>query len=158
MLNTRSACFTLVLLTCFSGTVLAHHGVTGLYDTSRPIALTGTVTEATFSPPHPVISIRIEQADAPGGDLGRPDEITGPIATRAEDVGRVREIEFSPVRTFYNLGRRVQVGDKVTVVALRNCRPPHQLRSSWIRLPGGEIVSYAAGLHKRTDGCRPRQS
>jgi hypothetical protein len=141
-----------------TGAVFAHHGVTGLYDTSRPVALTGTVTAASFSPPHPVISLRVERAAPPAGDLGRPDEITGPIAARDEDVGRERKVEFSPVRPFYAIGRSVRVGDRVTIVALRNCRAPHQLRSSWIRLADGAVVSYAGGLHRRADGCSSPRS
>jgi hypothetical protein len=151
-----SVAFAAVLLP--GGMALAHHGVSGLYDTSRPIALTGVVTAARFAPPHPVISVRVEDAAAPAGDLGRPDEITGPIAVRDEDVGQVREVEFSPMRIFYELNAELRPGDRVTIVALRNCRPPHQLRSSWIRLPDGETVSYGGGLHRRADGCPSSRS
>jgi hypothetical protein len=145
-----------VLLT--GGMAIAHHGVSGLYDTSRPVALTGVVTTARFTPPHPVISVRVDDAGAPGGDLGRPDEITGPITARREDVGQVLDVEFSPVRAFYALNGALRPGDRVTIVALRNCRPPHQLRSSWIRLPAGDTVSYEGGLHRRADGCPSSRS
>lgn len=153
MFGRRTVAVTLAVLVLSAGTVLAHHGVTGRYDTSRPIVLAGTVTQATFSPPHPVLAVRIEAAEPQAVEINRPDEVTGPLVARPEDVGQVREIELSPVRTFYDLGDRVRVGDRIMVVALRNCRPPNQLRSSWVRLSDGQVVSYTGGLHRRVDGC-----
>jgi Family of unknown function (DUF6152) len=144
---------TLSFLTILSSAARAHHGVTGLYDTSQPILIAGTVTEATFSPPHPVISVMVEAAEPPEGDVGRPDEFTGPIQLRADDVGQVREVEFSPVATFYDLRDRIRVGDRVVIVALQNCEPEQQLRSSYIALSDGEVISYTAGLHRKVDGC-----
>lgn len=141
------------LLVASGGAVLAHHGVTGFYDTSTPIALSGIVTRATFRPPHPVLYVRVEASESPSGDVGRPDEFTGAFVTRPEDVGEVREIELSPVGTFYDLRDQVRVGDRITLVALRNCEPPHELRSSWIQLSDGQIVSYVGGLHRKVDGC-----
>lgn len=142
------------VLVLSGGAVVAHHGVTGRYDSSRPIVLTGTVTRATFTPPHPTLSVRVEAAEPPAREtVGRPDEFTGPFVARPEDAGQVREIEFSPVRLFYDLGDRVRVGDRVVVLALRNCLPPHQLRSSWIQLSDRQVVSYTGGLHRTVDGC-----
>lgn len=133
----------------------AHHGVTGLYDTSMPIVLAGTVTQTAFTPPHPVISVRVETAEPklPAAAGLRTDEFTGTANVRSEDVGKVRDVEFSPVRIFYDLADTVKVGDRIVIVALRNCRPPHQLRSSWMQLSDGQIVSYEGGLHRRADGC-----
>src|SRR5687768_14046179 len=81
-----------------TGIVSAHHGVTGRYDASAPIILHGTVTAATFSPPHPVFTVRGETKELPATDLGRPEEYFGPLRTRAEDVGVERDVELSPVR------------------------------------------------------------
>lgn len=141
-------------LTALPGAALTHHGVTGQYDTSTPIVLAGTITAATFAPPHPVLSIQVEDEELRIGEVDRPDEFTGPFVQRAEDAGEMREIEFSPVSTFYDLRDEVSVGDRVVVLALRNCLPPNQLRSSWIQLADGEVISYAGGLHVRVDGCR----
>ena len=141
------------MLTVMVGGAGAHHGVTGLYDSSQPILIAGTVTEATFSPPHPVISVQVEAAEPPTGDLNRPDEFTGPIQLRPGDIGQVREVEFSPVATFYDLRDRVSVGDRVVILALKNCEPEQQLRSSWITLSDGEVISYTGGLHRKVDGC-----
>lgn len=136
-----------------SGAATAHHGVSGQYDTGTPIVLAGRITRATFSPPHPVLMVEVEGGELQVGDVGRPDEFTGPFVQRPEDLGEVREVEFSPVGTFYDLRDRVAAGDRVVVLALRNCLPPHELRSSWVQLADGEVVSYEGGLHEKVDGC-----
>lgn len=141
------------LLALSGGAVLAHHGITGRYDTSAPVAITGTVTDATFTPPHPVFSIRAESAEPPNVEGNLPDKFTRPAVARPEDVGQVHEIEFSPVRTFYQLGDRVRVGDRVAVLALRNCTPPHQLRSWWIQLADGQVVSISGDWARGVEGC-----
>ncbi|WP_235776835.1 hypothetical protein [Pseudorhizobium marinum] len=133
--------------------VSAHHGVTGRYDASAPIILHGTITAATFSPPHPVFTIKGEAEELPAAGLGRPEEYFGPLRTRAEDVGVERNVELSPVRLFYELADKLRIGDQVTIVALQNCLSPHQLRSTWLRLPDGEVVSYAGDWARGVDGC-----
>jgi hypothetical protein len=145
--------FVISALVLSDGTVQGHHGIGGRYDTSKPIVLSGTVTRATFSPPHPVFFLRVDAAKPPALKLNRPDEITGPLLVRPEDAGKVREIELSPVDTFYGLRGKVRVGDRITVVALRNCLSPNELRSSWVQLSGGQVASYAQGLHRKVDGC-----
>lgn len=136
-----------------AGSVLAHHGVTGRYNASRPILISGVVTATTFAPPHPVLSVRVEQQEIPGGELGRPDEYFGPVAVRPADVGQVRVVELSPVRMFYDLEHKLKPGDRVTLVVLRNCLSPHQLRSTWLRLANGEIASYTGDWAPGVDGC-----
>jgi hypothetical protein len=136
-----------------TGSVLAHHGVTGRYDASQPILISGVVTATTFAPPHPVLAIRVEQREVPGGELGRPHEYFGPVAVRSEDVGQVRVIELSPVRMFYDLENKLRPGDRVTLVALQNCLSPHQLRSTWLRLENGEVASYTGDWAPGVDGC-----
>lgn len=136
-----------------AGAVLAHHGVTGQYDAATPIVLSGVLTAATFSPPHPVLSIRVDAAELPDFEVGRPGEYFGPAVVRAEDVGEVREIELSPVRMFYDLADRLSIGDRVLVVALRNCLPPHELRSTWVRLDDDTVVSYTGDWAPGVDGC-----
>ncbi len=136
-----------------AGAVFAHHGVTGQYDAATPIVLSGTLTAATFAPPHPVLAVRVDTAELPGFDVGRTGEYFGPAVVRSEDVGEVREVELSPVRMFYDLADRLSIGDRVLVVALRNCLPPHQLRSTWVRLDDGTILSYTGDWAPGVDGC-----
>ena len=141
------------LVFALSGVVGAHHGVTGQYDASVPIVLSGTVTAATFAPPHPVLTIRTGSAELPAFELGRSQEYYGPAVVRPEDVGTDREVELSPVRMFYDLAGQVEVGDQITILALRNCLPPHQLRSSWLRLSDGEVISHPGDWAPGVDGC-----
>ncbi|MBB4003656.1 MAG: hypothetical protein V7704_00105 [Aurantimonas endophytica] len=146
-------CGVAVTMLSLAGGVLAHHGVTGQYDAATPIVLSGIVTDATFSPPHPVITVQVDAPELPPFEVGRPAEYFGPSVVRTEDVGEVRKIELSPVRMFYDLADRLSVGDRVVVVALRNCLPPHQLRSSWVRLEDGAVVSYTGDWAPGIDGC-----
>ncbi|WP_207477256.1 DUF6152 family protein [Arenibaculum pallidiluteum] len=147
------ACGVAFTILCLTGTVLAHHGVTGRYDAATPIVLSGTITAATFAPPHPVLSIRVDTAELPAFEVGRPAEYFGRAVVRAEDVGKVREIELSPVRMFYQLSDRLSVGDRIVIVALRNCLSPHQLRSTWLRLSDGTVVSYTGDWAPDVNGC-----
>lgn len=132
---------------------LAHHGITGKYDASIPIVLVGEVTATAFSPPHPVVTVRVVSGDLPDYELGRKNEYFGPPVVRKEDVGAERVVELSPVRLFYDLKGRLKVGDRVTIVALRNWLPTHQLRSTWLRLSNGEVISYQGDWAPGVNGC-----
>ncbi|WP_340117243.1 hypothetical protein [Pelagibius sp. 7325] len=146
-------CAAVVATLGFAGAVTAHHGVTGQYDAATPIVLAGTVAAATFAPPHPVLSVRVDQVELAAGAIGRPDEYFGAPVVRPEDVGELREVELSPARMYYNLAERLSVGDRVLLVALRNCLPPHQLRSTWLQLEDGTILSYESDWAPTVDGC-----
>lgn len=135
------------------GAVFAHHGVTGQYDGAVPIVLQGTVTAATFSPPHPIMSVEVTGTTLPEFEVGRVEEYFGPAVVRPHDVGRVVQVEFAPARMFYDLADSLQVGDEVTIVALRNCLPPHQLRSNWLRLPDGAVLSYTGDWAPSVEEC-----
>ncbi len=135
------------------GGVFAHHGVTGQYDGAVPIVLHGTVTAATFSPPHPVLAVEVTGRTLPDFEVGRAEEYFGPVVIRPEDVGQVLQVEFAPARMFYELSGQLRPGDEVTVLALRNCLPPHQLRSSWLRLSDGKVLSYTGDWAPSVDGC-----
>ncbi|WP_246333217.1 hypothetical protein [Aureimonas mangrovi] len=147
-------CVVAALALGVAGAARAHHGVTGQYDAATPIVLSGTLTAAAFSPPHPMLSIQVDTNEPPAFVVGRPDEYFGPAVVRPEDVGPVREVELSPVRMFYDLADQLSVGDRVVVVALRNCLAPHQLRSTWLRLSDGTVVSYTGDWAPGVDGCR----
>lgn len=144
---------TLIGLAIATTVAFAHHGVTGRYDASQPILISGQVVETTFSPPHPTLSIRVAAGSVPTEDLGRPREYFGPVVSRAEDAGLVRTVELSPGRMFYDLEQKLRPGDRVTLVALQNCLSPHQLRSTWVRLSGGEVISYTGDWAPGVDGC-----
>lgn len=140
-------------LSVVSSVAIAHGGVTGRYDASRPILISGMVVEATFSPPHPTLSIKVDVGSVPTEDLGRRLEYYGPVVSRPEDTGQVRMVELSPVPMFYELEGKLQPGDRVSLVALENCNSPRQLRSTWIRLTRGQIISSTGDWAPGVDGC-----
>jgi hypothetical protein len=132
----------------------AHHGFTGRYDTDKPLFLVGTVMSLAASPPHPVVTLRVEpSAIAPPSGSDRPTELTGDFPQGIPLAGQTVQIEFPPVQTFFALRDRLKPGDPVEIVALRNCRPPNQLRSQWIRLPGREIIQREGRLSYMARGC-----
>lgn len=131
----------------------AHHGFTGRYDMSRPVWLAGEVRRASFAPPHPTIVVAPEAGAAIAEPSRRPAELRGPITAWSGPAGIMPEVEFPPVQTFYRLGERLRVGDRVELIALRNCLPPHQLRSQWLRLSDGAIVEREGRLSYMVDAC-----
>jgi Family of unknown function (DUF6152) len=133
----------------------AHHGFTGRYDTDRPIFIVGTVDAVSSAPPHATITLVVApSAIAPPTGADRPGEITADmIAADPSVVGRRVTVEFPPIAAFFALGDTVKPGDVVEIVALRNCRAPHQLRSQWIRTPGREIVRREGRLSYMARGC-----
>ncbi|WMT91928.1 DUF6152 family protein [Pelagibacterium sp. H642] len=142
-----------ISLLSIMGSASAHHGLTGRYDASQPLGLSGVVVQTVFAPPHPVLTIRVDTDELGDFEVGRPEEYFGPVITRSVDLGDEHAIELPPVGMFYALNARLQVGDRITVVALRNCLAPHQLRSTWLRLADGEIISYTGDWAPSVDGC-----
>lgn len=132
----------------------AHHGFTGRYDTGAPIILSGVVRRASFSPPHPTVTITVDASPPALDGVRLPGEFTGRPAFAQQQAGQLVEVEFPPVQTFYRLGDRLRTGDRVTILALRNCLPPHQIRSQWVRLADGSVVEREGRLSYMVDGCR----
>jgi hypothetical protein len=132
---------------------LAHHGFTGRYDTNNPIWIEGVVERLATAPPHPTMRVRIDSPAPSPGVIVAPSELTGPIRALSDGAGRAVEVEFPPVAAFYAMGEKVRVGDRVAIIALRNCRPPHQLRSQWLRLSSGELIERAGRLSYQSRGC-----
>lgn len=116
---------------------LAHHGRQGAYDISRPIAIEGVVTAASFTPPHPVVTVWVDARPRAAGAAGFPGFEGVAAINRAEDAGAVRVVEFSPLPQFMALQGQVAVGQRIQVMVFRNCRGAHDLRGQWVRLADG---------------------
>lgn len=130
----------------------AHHGLGGRYDRSAPVWLEGPVTTAYFGQPHAELSILVS-ASAP------PTPVPSAIGAFAEGLvawsgGETVEVEFPPVRLFFALDGRIRSGDRVAVVALRNCEPLGQLRGQAIRPPDGVWVVREGRMQAEVAGCR----
>ncbi len=130
---------------------LAHHGFGGRYDRSTPVWLEGVVEDAFFGYPHAEIVLRADR-DPDLGDL--------PVTASEFDAGLAVyegddtvEIEFPPVQLFFALEGRIDVGDRIAVIVLRNCEPPHQLRGQWVRLADGEQVLRRGTMQEEVLGC-----
>jgi hypothetical protein len=131
----------------------AHHGFTGRYDTDRPLLLTGEVIATSTSPPHPTVTLRVDTEAAAPPREPLPAEFTGPATFAHEHAGQTRQVEFPPVGTFFDLGKALKAGDRVQILALRNCNAPHQLRSQWIRNASGAVIQREGRLSYMQRGC-----
>lgn len=140
-------------LATIADAALAHHGFEGRYDISRPIYLDGFVRSASFRPPHPTLSLAIR------ADLRRPEslldgeEFARDLVVREEDRGRTLDVEFPPVRLFFDMAGRLAIGERIAIVAYRNCSPPSQLRGQWVRLADGTTFVRKGRMQSEVRGC-----
>ena len=142
-----------VVLMLLGAGAAAHHGFTGRYDRSAPIYLEGVVVEAYFGYPHAELTLEVDP-DAVGIALpAGAAEFADGLTYWRDPLGPRPEIEFPPTRGFFDLDGRVRPGDRVAVVALRNCEPPHQLRGQWIAVPDGTAVLRSGRVQDEVDGC-----
>lgn len=132
---------------------LAHHGFGGSYDRSAPVYLEGTVQRAYFGQPHAELVLTVDAAvQSATLDETAQAFADGLTFWRAE-FGASPEIELPPVRLFFDLETRVRPGDRIAIIALRNCDPPHQLRAQWIAPPAGEPVVRRGRMQTEVSGC-----
>ncbi len=136
----------------------AHHGFSGRYDISRPIWIEGVVTRAYFGQPHAELTVRTDQAlRLPSSlpDLAGAGDIIegGALQVRDDTRGREVSVEFPPISAFFGLGRRVSAGDRVSVIAFRNCEAPHQLRGQWVQPATGTPVARSGRVQSQVRGC-----
>jgi hypothetical protein len=137
-----------VLLALIPVAVMAHHGFGGRYDRSAPVLVQGVVVNAYFGQPHPEITLDTD----PATDLPAllPERLSAGLVPWTEATATV---EFPPIGTFFGLDSTVAAGDRVTIVALRNCDPPHQLRGQWISIKGQGEAEATGRVQTEVDGC-----
>ena len=140
------------------GVATAHHGFSGRYDLGYPVWIEGEVSEAYFGQPHAELTIRVSDSIAvpePAPDLGPTDRFidVSAMVVRPETVGQPVVVELPPTQQYFSLSDRIAVGDRVAIVALRNCEPPHQYNGQWLRLEGGETVARSRAMSYMIDGC-----
>lgn len=129
----------------------AHHGFRGRYDRSKPFWLEGAVRNAYFGQPH--AAIRIDPSV-----MVRPPDVAAAVEPFADGLQAwpVRdevEIEFPPVRLFFELDGRIQLGDLIAVIALQNCEPLNQLRGQAVRLSNGEWIVRSGRMQSEVASC-----
>jgi hypothetical protein len=131
--------------------VLAHHGFGGAYDRSQPIFIEGIASTAFFGQPHPEIVLTIAP-DTPLPASPPAGFETGLVAWSGASGAKVI-VEFPPIGTFFDLDGSVVPGDRIAVIALRNCEPPHQLRGQWVRLADGSEAQTTGRVQSEVNGC-----
>jgi hypothetical protein len=155
--NVLGSTLALPLAISFAQPARAHHGFTGRYDVTSPFWIEGEVVRAAFAPPHPVITVRLAAAVLPTGELPQAPEMAGALRLPAGAAGQTIEVEFPPVQAFFQLGASVTIGQRVAMVAMRNCLPPHQMRSQWIRTAGGAaggaVITRPGRMSGQVNGC-----
>ncbi|MEL6102988.1 MAG: hypothetical protein AAFR68_16970 [Pseudomonadota bacterium] len=153
MLTRRSFTLGLIGATATLRPAFAHHGFTGSYDSARPIYVVGEVIHATFRRPHPVIEMRVDAELQPPTDLPDGAEFANILEVRDEDRGKIIDVEYPPIRLFFNLEGQIAPGDRIATIVYRNCRPPHQLRGQWLRLADGEAFVRRGRMQTEDAEC-----
>lgn len=131
----------------------AHHGFGGRYDRSTPIVLAGTVNRAQFTPPHPVITLTLDTVEQTSSLMPDVKEFQEGLVFFGENNEQTAQIQFPPVSLFFDLASSVKPGDRITVIALRNCNAPHQLRGQWIQLANGKAIVRKGRMQTEVNGC-----
>lgn len=130
---------------------MAHHGFRGRYDATAPVYVEGYVVSAYFGQPHPLLTLRASGSRSMPAEW--PDIVGGTTVRIWAGPGELATVELPPTSLFFSLRESVAVGDRVAVVALRNCSPPHDLRGQRIKLADGREVSRTGPVQTETAGC-----
>lgn len=139
--------------------VAAHHGFRGEYDASRPLYIQGTVQQVRWQSPHSTLIVELpknlevppdfRQLSASKLSLNTQQRLT----VSANLLGTRSRVEFPPVVSMVApLRDRLQVGDSIQLVVLRNCQPPNHLRVLLARLTDGTTVARAKTANQ-VNGC-----
>lgn len=138
----------------------AHHGFTGQYDVSRPFYLQGRVREVRWQSPHSILILELpKNLEVPPAfrqlaqvnDLG-PDTQKR-LAVPRNFLGTKQRVEFPPVASMVKpLQNRLQKGDTIQLIVLRNCQAPNQLRVLLARLSDATTVAQAR-TGNQVNGC-----
>lgn len=139
--------------------VAAHHGFAGQYDASRPLYLQGTVRQVRWQSPHSTLIVELpknlevppEFRQVSASELGANTQKQ--LTIFPDLLGTQQRVEFPPVASMVDpLQDRLQVGDSIQLVVLRNCEPPNQLRILLARLTDGTTVARAKTANQ-VNGC-----
>jgi len=143
----------LLILPCFfTANVVAHHGFGGEYNRSQPIYLSGVVKSVYFGYPHATLTLNTVAAKQ-SVDLPENAQEFKQGLTFWKETSQTIKVEFPPVGKFFALENRVNIGDNIAIIALKNCEPPHQLRGQWILLSSNESIVRSGVMQNEVDHC-----
>lgn len=126
----------------------AHHGFSGRYDVTKPLYVGGRVKSAVFGYPHAVLEIIPD--GLPPTQVPVESSPQAPLLMKA---GGIVAIELPPVAIFNSLESRIKVGDRIGLIVLRNCDPPHQYRALWVAPVEGLPVNRDRRYQGEVQGC-----
>lgn len=144
---------TIGIFASLSMTATAHHGFTGEYDNTKPIWLQGTVQTVTFQHPHAVLKIAVQKDNPKPKKHASATFLTASPIHQASYANKTVSLEFPPISRFNSLNGQIKKGDKIALIAYRNCESPHQLRVQWIRLNNGKEVERSGRVQTEVAGC-----
>lgn len=145
----------IVLALSLAGTASGHHGFRGAYDATNPFYAAGTVRQVTIAYPHVELVLEVAAAPSIPDELPQIEVLEIPGAReklRALAPGEY-EIQLAGTEFVSALEGRIAAGDPVALIALRNCQPPNEVRSRWIRLADGDIVTVRGATQAEVAGC-----
>jgi hypothetical protein len=134
---------------------VAHHGFRGAYNAAQPIYIEGVVETVAIAPPHVELTmtapagITVPDALDKLADLNIEDALRKTVPAQAGSY----DLQMAGTEFVSMLDGRIKPGDRIAAMALRNCSPPHEHRSRWIRLADGDIVTVTGRTQAEVDGC-----
>jgi hypothetical protein len=134
---------------------IAHHGFRGEYNTAQPIYIEGVVDTVEIAPPHVELALTAPSGVAVPSTLDKIADINieNALAKTVPAQAGSYDLQLAGTEFVGMLEGRIKPGDRIAVMALRNCQPPHEHRSRWIRLADGEIVTVTGRTQAEVEGC-----
>ena len=91
-----------LLALCFTiagAPALAHHAISGIYDSSKRVTVEGAVREFQFINPHPFLIIEVsEDGKTPGALIGSHRVLLTDLNTISTKQGAGRDLDDGPIR------------------------------------------------------------
>jgi hypothetical protein len=134
---------------------IAHHGFRGEYNAAQPIYIEGVVDTVEIAPPHVELTLTAPAGIAVPASLDKLSDINidDALAKTVPGTAGSYDLQMAGTEFVSMLDGRIKPGDSIAVMALRNCQPPHEHRSRWIRLADGQIVTVTGRTQAEVEGC-----
>ncbi|MEM8753451.1 MAG: hypothetical protein AAGF90_10790 [Pseudomonadota bacterium] len=136
-----------------SSPATAHQAFGGRRQRGRPIWIAGRVEAAYFGQSHGDVTVQPDREARIGPPSDAVAEFRDGLFRAPGDAAL--DVEFLPIRLFFALDGRVSIGDRIAVIALRNCASRHQLRAQAIRFAngGGGGIARSGRTQTETEAC-----
>jgi hypothetical protein len=134
---------------------IAHHGFRGAYNAAQPIYIEGVVDTVEIAPPHVELTLTAPPGIAVPASLDKIEDLSieDALSKTVPAQAGTYDLQLAGTEFVGMLEGRIKPGDSIALMALRNCQPPHEHRSRWIRLADGEVVTVSGRTQAEVDGC-----